>query len=216
MAASKGTPCCPSDRAGYLRDVSEQRRGLPILAFRDRESFEQWLEEQPPGASGLWLKLPKASANLPGLTKASAVDAALCHGWIDGQLDKYHERYWLVRFTPRTARSKWSQVNRRRAGELLQEGRVRPSGLAQIDAAKADGRWEAAYAPARSATIPADLQQALNGNPKAAQFFATLKGANRYAILYRIGSVKRADTRARKIAEFVAMLERGETIHGQR
>ena len=194
--------------------MTERRGGLPILTFRNGESFEKWLERQPADAAGAWLKLARKSAGSPGLTKAEAVDAALCHGWIDGQLDKYDESHWLVRFTPRKARSKWSEVNKRRAIELLAEGRMRESGIAQIEAAKSDGRWAAAYAPASSAKVPADLQDALDGNPRAAQFFATLKGANRYAILYRIGSVKRPDTRARKIAEFVAMLERGETIHG--
>jgi uncharacterized protein YdeI (YjbR/CyaY-like superfamily) len=194
--------------------VTEQRGGLPILTFRNGESFEEWLEQQPATAAGSWLKLPTKSAALPGLTKGEAIDVALCHGWIDGQLDKYDEKYWLVRFTPRKARSKWSQVNKRRAAELIAEGRMRQSGLAQIEAAQSDGRWAAAYAPQSSATVPADLQAALNVNQQAAQFFATLKGANRYAILYRIGSVKRPETRARKIAEFVAMLERGETIHG--
>lgn len=194
--------------------MTEQRGGLPVLAFADRDGFERWLAAQPEDAAGAWLKLPKKSAGVSGLTKAEAIDAALCHGWIDGQLDKYDERYWLIRFTPRTPRSKWSQVNKRRAAELLAEGRMRPSGVAQIEAAKSDGRWDAAYAPASSAQVPADLQAALDANPQAAKFFAALKGANRYAILYRIGSVKRPETRARKIAEYVAMLKRGETIHG--
>jgi uncharacterized protein YdeI (YjbR/CyaY-like superfamily) len=194
--------------------VTEQRGGLPILVFRNGEGFAEWLEQQPADASGAWLKLPKKSANAPGLTKAEAIDTALCYGWIDGQLDKYDDDYWLVRFTPRKARSKWSQVNKKRATELLAEGRMHKSGVAQIEAAKADGRWAAAYAPASTAKVPADLQAALEANPSAARFFATLKGANRYAILYRIGAVKRPDTRARKIAEYVAMLERGETIHG--
>lgn len=195
--------------------VTERRTSLPILTFRDGESFEGWLELQPTDAAGAWLKLAKKSAGSHGLTKAEAIDAALCHGWIDGQLDKYDESHFLVRFTPRKARSKWSQVNKGRATELLGEGRMRQPGIAQIDAAKSDGRWAAAYAPASSVTVPDDLQEALNGNPRAAQFFATLKGANRYAILYRIGAVKGPDTRSRKIAEFVAMLARGETIHGK-
>lgn len=194
--------------------MSEQRGGLPVLGFANREEFEAWLGRQPADARGAWVKLAKKSAGAHGLTKAEAVDAALCHGWIDGQLDKYDQRYWLVRVTPRRARSKWSEVNKRRALELIAEGRMRPSGLAEIEAAKADGRWDAAYAPASSAAVPADLQAALDANPKAAQFFATLTGANRYAILYRIGSVKRPETRARKIADYVAMLERGETMHG--
>jgi uncharacterized protein YdeI (YjbR/CyaY-like superfamily) len=194
--------------------MTETRGGLPILTFRNRESLETWLAQQPADAPGAWLKLPKKSAGEPSLTKSEAIDAALCHGWIDGQLDAYDDTHWLVRFTPRKARSKGSEVNRKRADELLAEGRMREAGLAQIEAAKADGRWAAAYAPASRATVPADLQQALDANPAAASFFATLKGANRYAILYRIGSVKRPETRARKIAEYVTMLERGETIHG--
>ena len=194
--------------------VTELHAGLPVLSFRNGESFEEWLEQQPLDCPGAWLKLPKKSETVPGLTKAEAIDAALCFGWIDGQLDKYDETYWLVRFTPRKARSKWSQVNKERATELLAEGRMRKRGVAQIEVAKADGRWAAAYAPASSAEVPADLQHALDGNPGAAKFFATLKGANRYAILYRIGSVKRPETRARKIAQYVAMLERGETLHG--
>ena len=194
--------------------VTEQRAGLPVLTFRDGESFEHWLEEQPEDAPGAWLKFPKKSAGTAGLTKAEAIDSALCYGWIDGQLGKYDDQYWLVRFTPRKRRSKWSQVNTKRATQLLAEGRMQKSGVAQIDSAKADGRWAAAYAPASSAIVPADLQDALNGNPKAAKFFATLKGANRYAILYRIASAKRPQTRSRKISDYVAMLERGETIHG--
>ena len=194
--------------------MAEQLNGLPILTFRDAKSFEQWLEQQPADAGGAWIKFAKKAAETISLSKAEAIDAALCHGWIDGQLNKYDDEHWLIRFTPRKARSKWSLVNKKRASELIAEGRMRGSGLAQIDAAKADGRWDAAYAPASSAQVPSDLQDALDANPRAAQFFATLKGANRYAVLYRIGAVKRAETRARKIAEFVAMLERGETIHG--
>lgn len=193
---------------------TEQRDGLPVLTFHDREAFEEWLDQQPADAAGVWLKLQKKSASQAGLTKSEAIDSALCWGWIDGQLDKYDDTHWLVRFTPRKARSKWSQVNRRRATELLAEGRIREAGLRQIEVAKADGRWSTAYAPASTAKVPADLQDALNANPRAASFFATLKGANRYAILYRIASVKRPETRARKIAQYVAMLERGETIHG--
>ena len=148
------------------------------------------------------------------MTKAEAIDAALCHGWIDGQLDKYDDASWLIRFTPRKVCSKWSQVNRARAEELLEAGRVRPRGLAQIEAARADGRWDAAYAPASKAQLPPDFQAALDQSPKAATFFATLTGANRYAILYRIETVKKAETRARKIASFIGMLERHETVHG--
>lgn len=194
--------------------MAEQRGGLPILTFRDRDGLEQWLDQQTPDAPGGWLKLARKSAGDASLTKTEAIDAALCHGWIDGQLDSYDETHWLVRFTPRRARSQWSHINKKRALELIAEGRMRPSGLAQIEAAKADGRWADAYAPSSRPTVPPDLQAALDASPRAAAFFATLKGANRYAILYRIGAVKRRETRVRKIAEYVAMLERGETIHG--
>ena len=193
---------------------AELRGGLPVLMFRDASDFDRWLDRQPVDTAGAWLKFTKKSAGPQSVTKAEAIDVALCHGWIDGQLDKYDDQHWLVRFTPRKPRSKWSDVNKKRAMELVAEGRMRKAGLAQIDAAKADGRWDAAYASASKASVPADLQDALDASPKAAKFFATLTGANRYAVLYRIGSVKRPETRARKIAEYVAMLERGETLHG--
>jgi len=194
--------------------VTEERAGLPILAFADAEALDRWLELQPASSPGMWIKFARKGSGIPTVSKTDAIDAALCHGWIDGQLDKYDDQHWLVRFTPRKARSKWSQVNRTRATQLLQEGRMRPRGSAQIDAAKADGRWEAAYAPAREAEIPVDLQAALDESQDAAAFFATLTGANRYAILYRIGAVKKPETRARKIAAFIAMLKRHETVHG--
>jgi uncharacterized protein YdeI (YjbR/CyaY-like superfamily) len=191
----------------------DMRAGLPILTFADARAFEAWLEAQGPIAPGLWLRLAKKGAPARTLTKLEAIDAALCHGWIDGQLDKYDDHTWLIRFTPRKPRSRWSQLNRTRATGLLAEGRMRPAGVAQIEMAKSDGRWDLAYAPASAAEAPPDLAAALDANPKAAAFFATLTGANRYAILYRIGTVKTPEARARKIARFVAMLERGETIH---
>ncbi|MEN3748817.1 YdeI/OmpD-associated family protein [Sphingomonas sp. HF-S3] len=192
----------------------EQRAGLPIVGFANAAAFDAWLAAEPRSSKGLWLKLAKKDSGIASLSKAEAIDAALCHGWIDGQLDTYDEKSWLVRFTPRKRTSKWSQVNRTRATELMASGHMHPAGLAEIEAARADGRWEAAYAPASKAEVPPDLQTALDASPAAAAFFATLKGANRYAILYRIGTAKKSETRARRIAEFVAMLERGETVHG--
>lgn len=194
--------------------MNEMRGNLPILLFAAQAAFEEWLAQQQEGAAGAWLRLAKKGAEITSLTKAEAIDAALCHGWIDGQLDKYDAGSWLIRFTPRGSRSKWSEVNRIRAEELTAAGRMRPRGLAEVKRAKADGRWAAAYAPASTAKVPDDLAEALARNPKAEAFFATLTGANRYAVLYRIGAAKRAETRARKIAAFVAMLERGETVHG--
>lgn len=190
------------------------RSGLPVLGFADAAAFEAWLAAQPGASKGLWLKLAKKGAAIASLSKAEAIDAALCHGWIDGQLEKYDDTAWLVRFTPRKRTSRWSEVNRTRALELIAQGRMHPAGLAAVEAAKADGRWDAAYAPASSAQVPPDLQAALDASPQAAAFFATLGGANRYAILYRIATAKKPETRARRIETFVAMLERGETIHG--
>jgi uncharacterized protein YdeI (YjbR/CyaY-like superfamily) len=195
----------PVDREAGLF-MTEKRSGLPVLGFADQRSLERWLAAQPADAVGVWIKFAKKAATRAKLTKTEAIDAALCHGWIDGKLEKYDNQHWLVRFTPRKSRSKWSALNRNRA--------LRPAGFVQIEAAEADGRWEGAYAPASRAEVPIDLQKALDNNPKASAFFATLNSRNRYAILYRIGNVKKAETKARKIAEFVAMLERGETIHG--
>jgi uncharacterized protein YdeI (YjbR/CyaY-like superfamily) len=192
----------------------ELRAGLPIMAFADAAAFDAWLAAEPRSSKGLWLRLAKKGSGIASLSKAEAIDAALCHGWIDGQLDTYDETSWLVRVTPRKRASKWSQVNRTRATELIESGQMHAAGLAEVEAARADGRWDAAYAPASKAEVPPDLQAALDASPAAAAFFATLKGANRYAILYRIGTAKKPETRARRIAEFVAMLERGETVHG--
>lgn len=194
--------------------MHELRSGLPILLFETGDALREWLAQQDENAPGAWLRFAKKGANFTSLSKAEAIDQALCHGWIDGQLDKYDASSWLVRFTPRKARSKWSQVNRTRAEELIAQGLMTARGQREIDKAKADGRWDTAYAPASTAQVPPDLQQALDQNPEAKAFFASLTGANRYAILYRIGAVKRPDTRARKITEFVAMLERGETVRG--
>jgi uncharacterized protein YdeI (YjbR/CyaY-like superfamily) len=191
----------------------ETKAGLPIIVFTDIAAWEAWLADQPADAAGLWLKLAKAGNTESSLTKAQAIDGALCHGWIDGQIDKYDDAWFLTRFTPRTARSKWSEKNRKRAEELLSDGRVSPAGRAAIEAAKADGRWDAAYAPASTATEPADLKVALDANPKARAFFDTLTGANRYAILYRVHDAKKPATRAARIAKFVAMCAAGETLH---
>jgi uncharacterized protein YdeI (YjbR/CyaY-like superfamily) len=193
-------------------DQAEIRNGLPILSFADAGTFEAWLGRQPRGSAGIWLKLARKASGIASVSRAEAVDAALCHGWIDGQLNPYDDKHWLIRFTPRRARSKWSQVNRERAEALIGAGRMRPGGLAEVQAAKADGRWADAYPPHSRAQAPPELQAALDASPKAAAFFATLKGANRYAIVYRVLDAKKPETRARRIAGFVAMIERGETL----
>lgn len=195
---------------------AEARAGLPILAFASAEHFEGWMLGQPADAKGLWLKLAKQGSGIASVSKAAAIEVALCHGWIDGQLNPYDERYWLIRFTPRSAKSRWSEVNRDTATRLMAEGRVSSAGMAQIDAARQDGRWDGAYAPQSRAEVPADLLDALAANAAAAAFFATLKGANRYAILFRIQDAKTSATRQARIDKFVGMLARGEVLHPPR
>ena len=188
-------------------------KGLPVLAFAAQADWDAWLAGPGAGAPGLWLKLAKKGAGVPCVGKAKAIETALAHGWVDGQLQPFDDQAWLVRFTPRGPRSNWSKINRDTAERLIAEGRMTPAGQAEIDRAKADGRWAAAYAGAKTITVPDDLQAALDANPKAKAFFATLTGANRYAVLYRVGDAKTDKTRAARIDKFVAMLARGEVLH---
>ncbi|HKU96058.1 MAG TPA: YdeI/OmpD-associated family protein [Vineibacter sp.] len=196
--------------------MPKTKDGLPILAFASAADWEAWLEAQPMTSSGLWLKLAKKEAGIDSVSQPEAVEGALCFGWIDGQGQSLDARYWLQRFTPRKARSKWSQKNRTKALALIKQGRMRPSGLAEVERAKADGRWDAAYPSPSKATVPDDLQRALDRVPKARRMFETLDGANRYAILHRVHDAKKAETRAGRIEKYVAMLARGETIHPPR
>ena len=191
------------------------KSGLPILQFDNATAFEAWLVDNPSSA-GLWLKLAKQGRQAMTLRKAEAIDCALCHGWIDGQIASFDGPFFLTRFTPRTAKSRWSAANRARAQELMAEGRIQPRGLEAIDAARADGRWDAAYPSATRAATPEDFQIAINANRRAAQFFDTLDSANRYALLYRLHHAPVGARRAAMITRFVAMLERGETFHGAR
>ncbi|UIJ45486.1 YdeI/OmpD-associated family protein [Sphingomonas cannabina] len=193
----------------------EQRNGLPIRAFANVADWEEWLAVQPRTSPGVWLKFAKAGNPESSVTKAQAIDAALIHGWIDGQLAPYDDAWFLTRFTPRKPRSKWSANNRARAIELIADGRMAAAGQAEIDRAKADGRWDAAYASASAAEVPDDLAAALDAEPAARSFFDTLTGANRYAILHRIHDAKKPETRAARIAKFVAMCAAGQTIHGK-
>ena len=188
-------------------------RGLPVIAFASQQAWNAWLSSQPAHSKGVWLKLAKKSAAIASVSRAEAIDVALCHGWIDGQLDGFDEKYWLIRFTPRRPNSKWSKKNRDRALQLVELGRMRPAGAKEIERAQKDGRWAIAYASQSVAEIPDDLAAALAGNKKAASFFETLDRANRYAILYRIHNAKKVETRAARIKAFVAMLAAGETIH---
>ena len=185
----------------------------PKLAFAKQDDWEAWLDENGGIVSGVWLRLAKRSAEKPTITYTQALESALCYGWIDGQKQVESEHYWLQRFTPRTNKSIWSKINKARAEALMLAGRMRPAGIREVDRAKQDGRWEAAYSPASTSTVPDDLQQALNSHPKAKAFFATLNSQNRYAILFRIQNVKKTETRARKISQFIDMLNKGEKIH---
>jgi uncharacterized protein YdeI (YjbR/CyaY-like superfamily) len=187
--------------------------GLPVLAFGSRQAWEDWLAGQAEGSAGLWLKIAKKGAGTSTISYAEAIECALCFGWIDGQKGKLDDEYWLQRFTPRKPRSKWSKINREKAERLIAERRMRPAGLREVEAARADGRWEAAYEGQATATVPPDLARELDGNAAAREFFATLTGVNRYAILYRIQDAKRPETRARRIATFVAMLAEHKTIY---
>ncbi len=185
----------------------------PVLPFPSAEAWTKWLEEHHGEPDGVWLKIAKKASGVDTVTHAEALDVAIAFGWIDGQRKALDETWFLQRFTPRRARSKWSKINRTKATELIERGEMRPSGLAEVERAKADGRWDAAYDSHRTATVPPDLQQALDANPKAREFFATLNSQNRYAILYRVGDAKRPETRARRIAQFVEMLADGKTLY---
>jgi uncharacterized protein YdeI (YjbR/CyaY-like superfamily) len=193
-------------------DGDEVRGGLPIVHFADRAALAAWLEGQPPGHKGIWLKLAKKGSPVGSVSQREAVEAGLCFGWIDGLMNPYDESFYLIRFTPRRPRSKWSQINVERAQALIEAGRMRPGGLAEVESARADGRWADAYPPHSRADPPPDLQTALDSRPKPAAFFATLKGANRYGLIYRVLDARKPETRARRIADFGAMLERGETL----
>ena len=189
------------------------RPDLPIVSCASAREWELWLEEHHRAADGVWLKIAKKGSPTPSPSQAEAVESALCFGWIDGQGAPHDDTAWLQRFTPRRKRSKWSQINTEKAMRLIAEGRMRPAGLEQVELAKDDGRWEAAYEPQSTAVVPDDLAAEFDRSPQAAAFFATLNRVNRYAILYRIHDAKRPETRAKRIRKFVEMLERGEKIH---
>ena len=189
---------------------------LPLLNFRDAETFEAWLADRPQGTAGAWLKFAKLGAPESTLSKSDAIDSALAYGWIDGQLGRVDEYYFKVRFTPRKARSAWSQVNRERVERLRAVGRMTPGGLAEVTRAQTDGRWDAAYAPQGRAKVDADLLVALDAQPAARLFFDSLDAANRYAVLYRVQQARGPEKRAAKIGELVERLALGEGFHPNR
>lgn len=185
----------------------------PVLVFTSVAKLEAYMSGKPKSFAGFWLKLSKAGAAKATIRKADAIEAALCCGWIDGQLAPFDDDYFLTRMTPRRPGSRWSAKNRATADRLVAQGRVHPAGHAEIEAAKGDGRWDSAYASQGKAEVPADLATALAADKAAKRFFDSLDGANRYSILYRVNDAKKPETRAQRIAKFVAMCARGETLH---
>ncbi len=186
---------------------------LETICFDSVAALHAWLEANHDSSPGIWVQMAKKSTGIATITWDDLVDEGLCFGWIDGQRGALDETYFVQRFTPRTKRSKWSKINTDRVARLTKAKRMRPAGLHQVELAQADGRWDAAYEGSKVSEVPDDLQAALDASPAAAEAFAGLDRTNRYAILYRIGAVKKPETRARKIVEFVAMLERGDTVH---
>jgi uncharacterized protein YdeI (YjbR/CyaY-like superfamily) len=195
------------------RAVTTGRDGLPVIRFDSADAWESWLDTNHADSTGLWVQIAKKASGIPTVSYPQAVEAALCFGWIDGQKSGYDDAFFLQRFTPRRPRSGWSKINVEKVAELTRAGRMRPAGLAEVEAAKADGRWEAAYGGSASITVPDDLQAALDANPAAREFFATVSRANRYAVLYRVVQAKRPETRARRISTLVSMLAEGRTLH---
>jgi uncharacterized protein YdeI (YjbR/CyaY-like superfamily) len=185
----------------------------PLLDLPDRAAWAGWLAQHGESSSGVWLKLARRGGGEGSFTYAEALDVALCHGWIDGQKGGIDDRHWRQRFTPRTPRSRWSKRNRQRAEELLAAGEMAPAGVREVEAARADGRWDAAYDSSATAEVPPDLQAALDADPAARDFFAGLDRANRYAILYRLQEARRPETRARRLEKFLVMLREGRRIH---
>jgi len=185
----------------------------PTLRFDDAAAWERWLKKEHARASGVWMRIAKKGADEPSLSHPEALEIALCYGWIDALKRNDGPHHWVQRFTPRSARSIWSKINREKALALAAAGRMRAAGQKEIERAQADGRWDAAYDGGRAATVPLDLLAAFDANPQAKAFFATLDSSNRYAVLFRLQTAKKAETRERRLRQFVEMLARGEKLH---
>lgn len=188
------------------------QRDLPIVEAGDQRAWRRWLTAHHASESGVWLKFAKKGSPTATVSYPEALEEALCFGWIDGQVRRFDEHFYLQRFTPRRPRSKWSQINREKATRLISEGRMQPAGLAQVEAAKADGRWEAAYPAQSQARVPEDFQRALEENPEAHAFFRTLTGSARYAFLYRLHDIRKPEVRTKRIAEYIQRLSAGRTL----
>jgi uncharacterized protein YdeI (YjbR/CyaY-like superfamily) len=186
---------------------------IPIVPFADQAAWNKWLDKHHADSPGIWIHFAKKGSGIPSVSYSEALDVALCYGWIDSQRKGYDEKTFIQKFTPRGARSMWSVINRDKAVALVESGKMMPAGISEMERARKDGRWDAAYASQSTMEVPPDLRAALDARPRAAKFFTTLTSQNRYAILFRIHNAKRAETRAKRIADFVAMLGRHETIH---
>jgi uncharacterized protein YdeI (YjbR/CyaY-like superfamily) len=188
-------------------------RDTAALEFANRKAWAGWLDKNHSQSSGIWMRLAKKASGGQSVSYSEALEVALCYGWIDGQKRSDGEAAWLQKFIPRANKSNWSKINRKKMLALIEAGRMKPAGLQAIERAKADGSWDAAYDSPSTAIVPGDLQAALDKNPRAKTFFSTLDSQNRYAVLYRIQTVKKAETRSRKIQQFVEMLARNEKLH---
>lgn len=205
--------CCKKTAFMCYTPIMKKADTLPVLSFATQQDWEAWLEEHHADTRGIWLKIAKKETGIPSVSYPEALEGALCYGWIDGQKASHDEHYWLQKFTPRSPKSIWSQVNCEKATALTASGRMRPAGMHQVERAKADGRWEAAYDSQSTIAIPEDFQHELDANPQANAFFQTLNSANRYAILFRIQTAKKMETRATRIRTFIDMLTNQQKLH---
>ncbi len=187
---------------------------LPVLLFETPAEWEEWLEAHHTSGKGVWMRFAKKASELQSVTYAQALDGALCYGWIDGQVKKYDDDSWIQKFTPRGVRSLWSKINREKVAALIESGRMQSAGLSEVERAQKDGRWEAAYDSPSKAEVPSDFAEELEKNEKAKEFFAALNKTNRYAIIWRIQTARKAETRAKRIVQLIEMLEKGEKLHG--
>jgi uncharacterized protein YdeI (YjbR/CyaY-like superfamily) len=186
---------------------------VPVVQFKHQKDWAAWLDKNHAKSPGIWLKLAKTATGIKSVSYAEAVEVALCYGWIDGQTKGYDESWWLQKFTPRGVKSIWSKINREKAQALIKNGQMKPAGLKAVESARQDGRWDAAYDSPSGATVPDDFQAELDRNAKAKAFFATLNSQNRYAILHRLQTAKKAETRAKRIQQFIRMLEKNEKLY---
>ena len=186
---------------------------IPILPVASQKKWADWLAKRHDKSTGVWLKIAKKDSGIASVTYDEALESALCYGWIDGQKKGFDDKYWLQKFTPRGPKSIWSKINTEKVERLIKSGDMQPAGLKVIEAAKNDGRWDAAYFSQKNISIPEDFQAALDKNKKAKAFFATLKSAERYSFLFRIQTAKKAETRAKRIQQFIDMLEKNEKFH---